>query len=106
MFFHYLKVRYNNRHGKAKDVNGRVIYTIRENKKFIRFLMAKNKLTLKDLLDKCDKGIPISREELEWEQMKPVGKEYGSGDYHINQVVMENMNAKESVEALLKIVNA
>ncbi|MDA7746004.1 hypothetical protein N8878_01560 [Psychromonas sp.] len=38
------------------------------------------KLKLQELLNKCDESTSMSEEEKDWEQMQPVGKEWGSGE--------------------------
>ena len=68
--------------------------------------MTKSKITLQNLLNNSNEDMTISEEEKDWDQMKPVGKEYGSQPEQSNLVAMENINAKASVETLLKIVNA
>ena len=35
----------------------------------------RKRYTLDELMDRCDPSIPMSKEELEWESMKPVGRE-------------------------------
>ena len=68
--------------------------------------MTKNEHTLQELLKKCNEDTPISKEEMEWEQMQAVGKEFGSKSDQNHQVEVGNINVKASVEILLKIVNA
>ena len=40
--------------------------------------MTKGKPTLTELLNKCDKNTSMPEDIKEWEQMQPVGKEFGS----------------------------
>lgn len=44
------------------------------------------KSRLQELLNKCDESIPMSEEDKDWDQIQPVGKEWGSG---------EDLNAQE-----------
>ena len=45
--------------------------------------MAKSKLTLQSLLNKCGENIPMSKEDKEWDKMRPVGREYGSEEKRV-----------------------
>ncbi|MEZ9367326.1 hypothetical protein AB4140_00640 [Shewanella sp. 10N.286.51.B2] len=38
------------------------------------------KSRLQELLNKCDESIPMSEEDKDWDQMLPIGKEWGSGE--------------------------
>ncbi|MEH6452208.1 MAG: hypothetical protein V7782_04100 [Psychromonas sp.] len=38
------------------------------------------KSRLQELLNKCDESIPMSEEDKDWDQMQPVGKEWGGGE--------------------------
>lgn len=44
------------------------------------------KSRLQELLNKCDESIPMSEEDKHWDQIQPVGKEWGSS---------EDLNAQE-----------
>jgi len=46
--------------------------------KTTRLLMTKPKFALQDLINQCDESAPMNKELKEWENMQPVGKEYGS----------------------------
>lgn len=65
--------------------------------------MAKSKLTLQNLLNKCDENIPLSKEDKEWDQMQPVGKEYGSEKKRVTKSIKteeDNERALARVELL------
>jgi len=40
-----------------------------------RVNVRRRKYTLQELLDQCDFSLPMSQEDREWDQMKPVGRE-------------------------------
>ena len=44
--------------------------------------MTKPKPTLQDLLNKCEQEIPISKGIKKWDEIRPVGMEYGSDEEH------------------------
>jgi hypothetical protein len=45
--------------------------------------MTKDKPTLTELLNKCDKNTSMPEDIKEWENMQPVGKEFGSPSNNI-----------------------
>ncbi|WP_198552934.1 helix-turn-helix domain-containing protein [Psychromonas sp. Urea-02u-13] len=65
--------------------------------------MTKSKLTLQNLLNKCDESIPMSKEDKEWDKMQPVGKEYGNEEKRVTKsikTVEDNERALARVEVL------
>ena len=48
---------------------------------------SKSKLTLQSLLNKCNENISMSKEDKEWDEMRPVGREYGSEEKGITKSI-------------------
>lgn len=60
--------------------------------------MKKNNEVLQDLLKKCDKDAPMPDELVEWDKVKPIGKELESEVAQQSQEEMEDKELAQIVE--------
>lgn len=65
-------------------------------------VVMRQRKSLADLLEKCDQNAPLSDEDRVWENMVPVGREFGSPDY---ERLMEQDRAvfQSNLSSLIKV---
>ena len=57
------------------------------------------KSRLQELLNKCDESAPMSKEDKDWDQMQPAGKEWGSGeDLNVQEERIEDIELARIIE--------
>lgn len=65
-------------------------------------VVTRRKESLADLLERCDPNAPLSDEDRAWENMAPVGREFGSPDYE-KLMEQDRVEFQSNLSSLIKV---